>query len=126
MTIDPTFTIIGTVVTQTDVTGVAGAASNVARTKIKDTHDEYMRAFPTLKLQQETSMAETSYTSSEIIIYYLFSNILDLWKFILFNACTSSLDFYISKKGSCQAEENNNCQCIINYYRIYLLSIYIK
>ena len=49
-----------TVVTNTVVS--AGAASNVARTKIEDTHDENIRAFPTLKLQQETSMAETSDT----------------------------------------------------------------
>ena len=39
-----------------------GAASNVARTKVEDTHDKKIRAFPTLKLQQETSMAETSDT----------------------------------------------------------------
>ena len=57
------FTLIpipmGTVMTET---GVYAAASNVARTKIKDTHDENIRSFPTLKLQQETSMAETSNT----------------------------------------------------------------
>ena len=42
--------------------GPPGAASNVARTKVEDTHDKNIRAFPTLKLQklqQETSMAET-------------------------------------------------------------------
>ena len=50
---------MGTVMTET---GVYAAASNVARTKIEDTHDENIRAFPTLKLQQETSMAETSNT----------------------------------------------------------------
>ena len=58
-----------TVVTKTNL-GWGKTASHIARTKIEDTHDENIRAFPTLKLQQETSMAETSYTSSKIIIYY--------------------------------------------------------
>ena len=45
-------------------------ASNVDRTKIEDTHNEKIRPFPTLKLQQETAIAETSYKSSKIIMNY--------------------------------------------------------
>ena len=63
-------TVRNVIHTFTTHTGTPGAASNVARTKVEDTHDKKIRAFPTLKLQQETSMAETLYTSSKIIMKY--------------------------------------------------------
>ena len=40
------------------------------KSTIEDTHDENISAFPTLTLQKETSMTETSETSSKIILNY--------------------------------------------------------
>ena len=40
------------------------------KSTIEDTHDENISAFPTLTLQKETSMTETSETSSKIILTY--------------------------------------------------------